>query len=463
MNDVIDGIIIGGKEYSFSCLGGVKYLSMDIFEVENDDFCEMLIDADGKMLYGIGHNGDILLNGSVKAAKGKFNFLEMENNGTIGEVLKEKIRAAKIGGNEASSSLPSILNAAYSSIGLGRINTVLHFLSSIKAGFNALKADVRLTSDGVGVLCHDAYFTLDTNGRIKEPDASDIEHNTNISDMTYEEVMSLEYDSNFTGSYDKVCSLDLFLQICCRYNVIPYLTARSTEDIAAIVESIKKYSLSKIAVINLYPASMSSVAEVRRLDKEIKVSYTCTGCPSESIVDKLSEYGNCVIALFEFPVGDQRKGFATFEENAEFLKYAKNKGVAIHTGQIGDRESYEKCISYGITGFQISKPILEVPLRRIVFKVKYNGTNAQLDNFLSIGYSADVSVGSDRISISNIAKIGSKVGFPEVLPNKWFTWFAYELSIRSSSGGKCWISYINDSLVITADNLEDTFIISITI
>ncbi|MBQ3951061.1 MAG: ATP-binding cassette domain-containing protein, partial [Oscillospiraceae bacterium] len=79
---------------------------------------------------------------------------------------------------------------AYSSISGGPpINTKEHFAYCAEHGFDGLKTDVRITSDNKIILCHDAGFTFDQNGRITNYNASD---NTPIHDLTYAECVALE-------------------------------------------------------------------------------------------------------------------------------------------------------------------------------------------------------------------------------------------------------------------------------
>ncbi|MGN1080462.1 MAG: glycerophosphodiester phosphodiesterase family protein [Acutalibacteraceae bacterium] len=125
-----------------------------------------------------------------------------------------------------------MLNIAYSSFGKIAYfpNTMEVFFTAKKFGFKIVKADIRVSSDGEFILCHDKGFKLippDYNIISKASDTSEEKHSVDINCTSYDDLKSYMYDTlNTLGYYSKIANIDDFLQICNELDMIPYITLR---------------------------------------------------------------------------------------------------------------------------------------------------------------------------------------------------------------------------------------------
>ena len=136
-----------------------------------------------------------------------------------------------------------LLNIAYSGIGLAPTNSLEHFMIACNMGFNSLKGDIRLTSDNKLIMCHDAGFTLNNDNEIISFDNSNY---TSIHSLTYNQCMALSYNAfkSRAGHNCHVCDIDHYLQICKKYDKIPYITIRNEyldDTITALIQKLKFY------------------------------------------------------------------------------------------------------------------------------------------------------------------------------------------------------------------------------
>ena len=124
-------------------------------------------------------------------------------------------------------------------------NTMVAFKDAIDKGWTFLETDIRVTSDGVWVLLHDATI----NRTAKNADGTSIASNISISNITYEQ--ALEYDfgiyagEEFAGT--KIPTLEDFLKLCRAKHVYPVIEVKDSGITQAQVDAvwtlIEKYSM----------------------------------------------------------------------------------------------------------------------------------------------------------------------------------------------------------------------------
>lgn len=382
---------------------------------------------------------------------------------------------AELIGNINESILPinkakyddRILNIAYSSIKLAPINSAEHFLTACKFGFNALKADMALTSDNKLICCHDYGFTLNDEDRITEYKS---QSNTLIHNLTYEQVVNMEYNSMYSllGYYAKPCGIEEFLRICKEHGKIPYLTLRvnyAEETLTELFSLLDKYSMRSVAIINLYDATFDRLDLIRRFDKDISVCYTLTNeIISSSFVENIKRRGNVSVMLDSQYI----------VRESENIKYALRNGVRIGAYNIDDYDDYKRYVDLGLSAFQIYNPLMPYNSQVISFNVTIEGSSAKLtqttidtnqDNYNKC-YQADIVCDKDdkEIIVSNITTLGNYRKFEDGLPMWWRRIFPYIINVNSVSGKDCSVSWRNDGIHIKLQDLaDDTYRVMVVI
>lgn len=162
---------------------------------------------------------------------------------------------------------------AYSSVGIAPINTAEHFEYCASHEYTMLKVDVRPTSDGKLICCHDAGFTFDSNGRVIAYNSASA---TPIHSIAYATAISYEHATKYNGAYCKVIGLEDYLKICTKYNRVPYITVRDeyvSEVVAELKNLLIKYSFDSRAIIN--SATRDSLSAVRDALPNVTLCIFC--------------------------------------------------------------------------------------------------------------------------------------------------------------------------------------------
>lgn len=253
-----------------------------------------------------------------------------------------------------------ILNIAYSQLNddIAPINTETHFDYAISKGFNVLKADMRLTKDNKIVLCHDAGFTLNEDGRII---GYNEDNNILIRNLDRDAIINLEhsyfYDS--LGKYEHPMTLEKFLVICKINNVIPYITFRSEyieETLNALTPILEKFNYTHKCIINVNPQNIDTCYQIRKYLPFISICHTLnsTELITKDIINQVYRIGNgCLCANTN----------ALDKIDKEIFDFSRNKEIRLLGWFISDKESYKKYVNNGFCGFQItSSEVIEKEL-----------------------------------------------------------------------------------------------------
>ena len=273
------------------------------------------------------------------------------------------------------------MNIAYSEFaGYTIANTAEHFRFASHVGFNALKGDVRITSDNGLIMCHDAGFTLNGDGEIMAFDAN---NNTPISSLPYEATLLWKYANYVTGS-DKqnVCSFDEYLDICKEENRIAYITLRDEkipETVEAVYNALVKHAMINRAMINSY--TLETLEEVRKYSKTIPVSMVIPHGEDPTVDDVFSLYdlGNSCLTVFFLPLADESDTLeGLLNKSVQVLDFMKKAGNHVHLAQVNNYTDYCTAVGAGISGMHITQPILPYTKRQYNFTV--NGATKKLTN-----------------------------------------------------------------------------------
>ena len=230
------------------------------------------------------------------------------------------------------------------------INTKETYEYCAKNGFNSIKGDVRPTSDGELIMCHDAGFTLNSDGKIVNYNA---ELSTPIINMTKAECLALEH--NATGNH--VCDFETYLRVCKKYGKTAYITIRNEhiDDVVVpkVFECLDKYSMRDCCIVNSF--TLTTLKSVRNTDKHIMLSYmsdfsTGTAGIKKSFVDQAISLGNCRVGIFAF--SSSSDNISLLENSKEAIKYAISNDIRVDAAITGNKISIDDLMSYGIVGAQ---------------------------------------------------------------------------------------------------------------
>ena len=293
------------------------------------------------------------------------------------------------------------LRIAYSAIWVDKINTATHWLFASDMGFNVLKGDVEITSDGELIMCHDPGFTFDENGRIIAYNSS---NKTLIVDMTYAECRSKVYAENPAryGQYCPVADVDDFIKICKDKGKICFLTIRATNTASVVekaIEKIKYYGMENRTILNAVQASIIDVIRENHDADEIAVNFVAPEgqAITTAQVDKCVAWGNAFISIWA-------DGVTTVIDNSETaIAYAKQNDVPVLAAVNGEISFWNYLIKKGVMGYQITKPNFDVEPKSQRFAVKMTSGTPTFENlFSSNRFTGTVTLSGTKIYVKDI-------------------------------------------------------------
>lgn len=293
------------------------------------------------------------------------------------------------------------LRIAYSAIWVDEINTATHWLFASDMGFNALKGDVQITSDGKLIMCHDAGFTFDENGRIVEYDSG---NNTPIVNMTYSECKSKFYahlPARY-GGYCPVADIDDFIGICKDKGKICFVTVRNTNTadvVDALADKIIEYGMEKSTIINAIASSVLEVVRENPKCDDIAINFVAPfqTAITTANVDTCLSLGKCFLNIW-----NSSESTTVIDNSAAAIAYAKAKDVPL-LGLTYTISMWNYLISKGIRGAQVYKPIFDVEPKSQRFKVTVSDGSASFGNlFAADRFTGTVSLSGTTLTVSDI-------------------------------------------------------------
>ena len=377
--------------------------------------------------------------------------------------------AAKCVSIKAKENLPSpwagkFLAISYSHIGVACINTLETYISAGHFGFNACKGDVRPTSDGKLIMCHDSGFTFDANGRITAYDSANA---TLIHNLTYAQCMGYEY-SGLSGPtennhYQKVCDFDQYLDVCKQYGMTAFVTIRD-EYIDVVVpemlRALKAHEMLGDCIINSY--TVESLTYVRCLDDIVPLSIVRGNDETLSAarINMAKAYGRCALTL----VSTSNKMRSYIANNASGIALAHENGVGLMYAQPLTMEDVEYVRENGFTGAQIGRPVMPYNFTQYCFKVNIeNGTASVVDWFGMTRFTANISTAGNVISVSNFKAAGSTRGFSDYIMEVWMNGFPHRISATSANGNAATAYWENNAVKINVSDISANDAISVIV
>ena len=271
---------------------------------------------------------------------------------TYGSELNKKIKVEYSQINNAPqkncwSILPyERLNICYSSINRKPINTVEHFIdAATNFGYNALKCDVRPTSDGELVCCHDAGFTFNSNGKITTYDSA---NSTAIRSVTAATVLGYSFP---TGEHP--CLVGDYLDVCRTYGKVAFITIRNEYMdvvIPKLLAELKEHNMTYATIINCM--TYESLVQWREQDQNVMINYTLNfGVAVDQMqIDRAVGLGYCSLCAFSLSSSSVNPS-----ASCDF-EYARANGIRLLEAIAYKEGSPEACYAMGYDGCQIGIP-----------------------------------------------------------------------------------------------------------
>lgn len=238
------------------------------------------------------------------------------------------------------------LAICYSGINRKPINTVEHFIDAAENfGYNALKCDVRPTSDGELVCCHDAGFTFDSSGYITTYDSS---NQTIIHDVTAATCLGYSFE---TGEHP--CLVGDYLDVCRRYKKVAFITIRNEYMdvvIPKLLEELRIHNMTYSTIINCM--TYESLVQWRQTDQAVMINYTLNYgvAIDQTQIDRAIGLGYCSLSGFSL-------SSASTDPSASCdFEYARANGIRLLEAIAYKEGSPEACFALGYDGCMIGIP-----------------------------------------------------------------------------------------------------------
>ena len=347
------------------------------------------------------------------------------------------------------------LNISYSTLDLAAINTVETYISAGHFGFNACKGDVRPTSDGKLIMCHDDGFTLDGNGRIVSYNASS---NTPIYSMTYAQCMELEYASKAGSSdnnhYQKVADIEQYLEVCKEYGMIAFVTIRDehiSDVLIALFAALKKYNMTDHCIINSY--SIDSLKKVREITRDIPVSIVMATdrTLTKGDVNNTWVLGNSIMTLVS--ASNTMRTYITAQNDR--LNDAVDKGIGLMFAQTITIEDVAYLRKNRFCGAQIGRTILPYRMTSLMFKVNISSGTPTIEEWNNLStFDATISASGNVISVSDFCEDGSARGFSDRIMEVWMNKYPYRITATSEGGHTVTAAWQNNALKLTVADIS---------
>ena len=280
--------------------------------------------------------------------------------------------------------MSSLWNIGYSTIGIAPINTLESYLSVWKCGFNCCKGDLRITSDGKLVMCHDSGFTIDDNGYIG---SFEEENNTPIRNLTWAECKELKYTEGHEvlGHYARVASFEDFIRICSLCGMNAYPTVRDEfmdEVLPELVRILKKYNMIYRCIIN--GTTYHSLELLHAYEKRLAMTYTLDKdeVMTREHVDRAIALENSGITMFYTEPFDLENPIPA--AYLDGMEYAREMEVPMFVAFAYTRRQYMQLLNMGVVGFQCLRPVMPYALTSYAFLIReqdgiITGTDALVD------------------------------------------------------------------------------------
>lgn len=212
-------------------------------------------------------------------------------------------------------------------------NTMSAFRKAIELKANGIELDLQKTKDGKIVIFHDDFIDKKSNGI------------GTISDYTYNELLKFDFGSWFDLKYkdEKIVLFEEFAKKFLSEDLTFAIELKTIGIEKQTLEIIDKYSKSKE---NIYITSFifEALENVRKLDKDIKISWLIDEEINQNNIDKLLSIKGSQIC----PKADKVSNSS--------IELANRKRLGVRLWGIRDEEIMQKVYKLNIEGMTVNFP-----------------------------------------------------------------------------------------------------------
>ena len=203
-----------------------------------------------------------------------------------------------------------------------RANSIATLNEFLRKGIRFVEADIRITSDNVGILSHDNTFQVGGT-------------TYTISTMTYSAIV------NTGASFD---TLDSLLNNCKRNNVALYLDIKNgtTTNITSIYELVRDWGMLDKTVFGTISANAQVVSVLTSLNKNLIFDYV--GGNNSTVDAAISALNPCGLIFMHYDVGSSLPTQTI--KNA--VEYAHTKGVKSYVWTVDSSSVSDAYFNIGI-------------------------------------------------------------------------------------------------------------------
>lgn len=274
--------------------------------------------------------------------------------------------------NSADIPFNGFLHISYSRFGAyAPLNTKAAFETGGFLGFDAIKGDIQISADNVLIMCHDAGYSFDADGRIATNyNASD---GTLIRSMQSADILAKEHSLYNIGEHP--CTVDDYLYICAKWGKIPFVTIRDDDmDVIAplLVNALKRWNLAHKAIINSF--NVESLKAVRNLDSNIWVNIVMGRSLTAADVANAEKLYPCTLSPYIGKTDATRVELqAHYDAMANIVAECRRKRIPVLSAGVYNRMHYDFMLSH-YNGAQMHQCIDFVPKKKyFLFLQRENG------------------------------------------------------------------------------------------
>ena len=272
-------------------------------------------------------------------------------NGKTGAVT---VTADNIG-IKASQFDGKFLHIAYSYVdGGGATNSREHYLHCAQNDYDAVKTDLRLTSDNQLVCCHDAGLTFNSDGYIVSYDST---NNTVIHNIAKSQFLGYTFNTQYNGEHCHPCDLETYLNICKTYGKIAYINIRGeyiAETVTALIAALKQASFGmENVIINSF--TKDALTAVRAAEPKLYLSLVIdpfTASERTTALNFAQTTGACQICLY-YSNGSHTLAEMTADSAISgWISDCIAAGIRLVGAQVNDSDEISTLLNQGMIGAQ---------------------------------------------------------------------------------------------------------------
>lgn len=271
------------------------------------------------------------------------------------------------------------LHISYSRFGAyGPPNTKAAFETAGFFGFDAIKGDIQVSADDVLIMCHDAGFSFDENGKIAA--SYDSSSGTLIRSMRSADILAKEYAMYNIGEHP--CTVDDYLRICAKWGKIPFVTIRD-DDMGVVaptlVKALKRWNLAHKAIVNSF--NVDSLKAIRNLDSNIWVNVVMGRSLTAADVANAEMLYPCMLSPYiGSTTASTEQLQAQYDAMLEVLDECRSKRIPVMSAGVYNRVQYDFMISH-YNGSQMNACFDFVPKKRYFIFVEREGDVWSFKNY----------------------------------------------------------------------------------